>query len=86
MPRGIGNIDMGLARVAISNLNYIRRFQKQAISKLLEPVNAPRLRNPGVPPIKLGNKGRIISIISPVKNPGVPLMKLGKGRIISIRV
>lgn len=57
MPR-INNVDMGLAKVAISNLNYINKFKKQAISKLIEPVPLVKLK-PGVSEAKMGNKVNI---------------------------
>lgn len=54
----INNVDMGLAKVAISNLNYINKFKKQAIAKLIEPVPLVKL-NSEVPIVKLGNKVNI---------------------------
>lgn len=56
----INNVEMGLAKVGISNLNYINKFKKQAISKLLEPVQPIKL-NTAVPIVKL-NKGSQINI------------------------
>lgn len=57
MPR-INNVDMGLAKVAISNLNYINKFKKQAISKLIETVPLVKLK-PEVSEAKMENKVNI---------------------------
>lgn len=61
MSNTINSIEIGLAKVAISNLRYMNNFKKQAVSKLLENPQVPAVKNPGLPIANI-NTGRIINI------------------------
>lgn len=59
MIKNVKGVEIGLAKVAISNLNYIRKFKKESVEKLLEQPQGFKVKSPGVPLVKLNIRSRI---------------------------
>ena len=96
------DIQIGLARVGISNVKYMMNFKKQAINRLLNPsdfrinvVGGRRtrvvgIRPPSIRPIKVSSVPRLKVSTPPVLKLNIGGIKrnilIPKGNMISIRV
>ena len=96
------DIEIGLARVGISNVKYMMNFKKQAVSRLLNPsdfrINAiggrrtrvAGIRPPSIKPIRVSSVPRLTVSTPPVLKLNIGGIKrnilIPKGNMISIRI
>ncbi len=77
------NIQIGLARVGISNAKYMMNFKKQAINRLLNPSDF-RINVIG------GRRTRVAGIrppsIRPVRVSGIPRLKISIPSVLKLNI